>query len=105
MRLLPNISYGTEEYPKKARGLRVLNATAWGGSLFVLGFAVYDFLDPKLWSLAVINLVVALFLSTIPLWHRFGSLAAPLMYVAGAYVAVFVICSMLGTDSVCRCNT
>ena len=100
MRLLPNISYGTEEYPKKvARGLRVLNATAWGGSLFVLGFAVYDFLDPKLWSLAVINLVVALFLSTIPLWHRFGSLAAPLMYVAGAYVAVFVICSMLGTDS------
>ena len=37
------ISYGTERYPEQvARGLRVLNATSLGGSVFVLGFALYD---------------------------------------------------------------
>jgi adenylate cyclase len=93
------VGYGTERYPEKvARGLRVLNATAWGGAVFVLGFALYDAIA-GLWTLAAINVLVALFLLAIPLWHRFGPLAAPLVYIAGAFTAIFVICSMLGTDS------
>ena len=93
------VTYGTEGYPEKlARGLRVLNATTLGGSVFVLGFALYDSVA-GLWTLATINVLTALFLIATPLWHRVGPLAAPLAYIVGTYTAVFVICSMLGTDS------
>ena len=93
------IGYGTEHYPEKvARGLRVLNATTLGGAIFVFGFALYDAVA-ELWTLVTINVLTALFLASIPLWHRAGPLVAPLVYVAGSYTAIFVICSMLGTDS------
>lgn len=92
------ISYGTEHYPEKvARGLRILNATSLGGVVFALGFALYD-AAAGLWTLVTINVLYALFLVAIPLWHRAGPLAAPLAYVAGSYTTIFVICSMLGTD-------
>ncbi|MET0408447.1 MAG: adenylate/guanylate cyclase domain-containing protein [Hyphomicrobium sp.] len=93
------IRFGTDHYPEKtARGLRVLNATTLCGASFVFGFALYD-AAASLWTLVVINLLTALFLATIPLWHRAGPLVAPLVYVAGTYTAIFVICSLLGTDS------
>jgi adenylate cyclase len=93
------IGYGTERYPEKvARGLRVLNATTWAGVVFTLGFAAYDS-AAGLWTVAATNVLLATFLATLPLWHRFGPLAAPLVYVVGVFAAIFVICSMLGTDS------
>jgi adenylate cyclase len=96
----PSFSYGTENYPTRvARRLRVLNVTAWCGAGFVGIFALYDLWESRLWSLAVINTLLALFLATIPLWHRFGELAGPLAYVTVTYAAIFLICSMLGTDS------
>ena len=82
-------SHGVSESP---------NATTLGGAVFVLGFALYDAVA-KLWTLAAINVLAAFFLASIPLWHRAGPLVAPLVYVAGSYTAIFVICSMLGTDS------
>jgi Adenylate and Guanylate cyclase catalytic domain len=92
--------YGTENYPPRvARRLQVLNATAWCGAVFVAIFALYDFLEPKLWSLAIINTLLALFLFSLPLSHRFGELAGPLAYVTVVYASIFLICSMLGTDS------
>jgi adenylate cyclase len=33
------------------------------------------------------------------LWHRLGELAGVFAYVAFYYAAIFLICSMLGTDS------
>ena len=92
--------YGTENYPPRvARRLQVLNATAWCGAVFVAIFALYDFLEPRLWSLAIINTLLALFLLSLPLSHRFGELAGPLAYVTVVYASIFLICSMLGTDS------
>ncbi|KYH01796.1 adenylate/guanylate cyclase domain-containing protein [Bradyrhizobium sp. DOA1] len=92
------ISYGTERYSAKvARGLRVLNAASLGGAVFSLWFALYD-AAAGLWTLVTINVLYALFLVMMPLWHRVGPLAAPLAYVAGTYTTIFVICSMLGTD-------
>jgi adenylate cyclase len=92
------ISYGTERYSAKvARGLRVLNAASLGGAVFSLWFALYD-AAAGLWTLVTINVLYALFLVIMPLWHRVGPLAAPLAYVAGTYTTIFVICSMLGTD-------
>jgi adenylate cyclase len=100
MRLLPNIRYGTEHYPEKvARRLSVLNFAAWCGSILALGFSVNQALDPTLWTLAGTSVLVALFLATIPLWHRFGPLAATLVYLVGNYTAIFIIGSMIGTDS------
>ncbi|MET0429902.1 MAG: adenylate/guanylate cyclase domain-containing protein [Microvirga sp.] len=94
------IGYGTRRYPPPvARRLRVLNATTWCGSLLVFGFALSDLVDRRLWGLAAINALVALLLACVPLLHRFGELAAALAYGVISYTAVFVICSMLGTDS------
>jgi adenylate cyclase len=96
----PNFSYGTERYsPRVARRLQVLNVTVWCGAGLVAIFAIYDFREQRLWPLAIINTLVALFLATIPLWHRFGELAGAFAYVTAAYASIFVICSMLGTDS------
>lgn len=96
----PNFGYGTEGYsPRVARRLRVLNVTAWCGAGLVAVFAIYDFREPRLWPLAIINTLLALFLATIPLWHRAGELAGVLAYVTATFAAVFLICSMLGTDS------
>jgi adenylate cyclase len=100
MRLSSIISYGTDGYPEPvARRLRVFNATAWAGSLMVFGFALSDLFFPKLWPLASINVGVASALAVIPLLHRFGELAATVVYGVISYIAIFVICTMLGTDS------
>jgi adenylate cyclase len=100
MRLLPNISYGTERYPDKvARRLRVLNFTTWGSSGLSASFALADVFDPALQRLAVINTVDAFLFAAIPLLHRFGELAGALGYLVVSYSMIFVICSMLGTDS------
>jgi adenylate cyclase len=100
MRLLPNINYGIARFPERtARRLRVLNVAAWCTAVFALGFAVYDLFHPALWKVAVANVIVAALLLTIPLWHRFGPVAAPLAYVVVSYSSIFIICAMLGTDS------
>ena len=91
--------YGTESYPEKvARGLRILNAASLGSAVFALGFALYDAVA-GLWTLVTINLLYAIFMVGIPLWHRLGPLAAPIAFVVATYTTIFVICSMLGTDS------
>src|SRR5688572_17341586 len=100
MRLRQVIDYGIARFPERtARRLRVLNITTWCTALFSLAFAVYDLLDPALWKVAAVNVCVAAILLTVPLWHRFGPLAAPLAYVVVVYSAIFIICAMLGTDS------
>jgi CheY-like chemotaxis protein len=57
LRFLPDIRYGTENYPEKlARQLRALNLAAWcGAAIAAFGLAtvvVHEFLDPKpgLWK-------------------------------------------------------
>ena len=54
---------------------------------------------PGLWKVATTNAVISLLLATVPLLHRFGPLAAPLVFVIIVYVATFVICSLLGTGT------
>jgi adenylate cyclase len=94
------VGYGTERYPAQvARRLKVLNAMAWGSALMVLGFALSDLGDRRLWPLAAINVTVSLLLASAPLMHRFGETAGVLAYGCIAYAAVFLICFMLGTDS------
>jgi len=81
VRFLPDIRYGTENYPEKvARRLRALNLVTWCvAAVAASGVAsdvVLEFLDPKpgLWKAATVYALAALIYASIPLLHRFGTL-------------------------------
>ena len=85
MRYLPDIRYGTENYPEKvARRLRALNLAAWiGAAVAALGFAndvALEFLNPKpgLWKAGVVLALAASIWASVPLLHRFGALCGAL---------------------------
>ena len=102
MPLLPSIRYGTERYPETiARRLRALNIAVWIGAAVFAFFAVTQLLGPTpgMWKSGVVNAVAALIFTTIPLLHRFGQLAAPLAASVTAYVAIFLVCFLLGTGT------
>ena len=92
MRLIPNIGYGTERYPESvARRLRATNIGAWIASANVGLFAVWRL---PYWKY---NVIVAVVLGSIPLLHRFGSLAAPMALVAIVFIWDFWITLRVGT--------
>jgi adenylate cyclase len=64
-------------------------------------YAIVQFIDPApgLWKVGIANALIALSLAAIPLLHRFGPMAAPLAFAVGTYVAIFIICSLLGTGT------
>ncbi|MGO4833047.1 adenylate/guanylate cyclase domain-containing protein [Rhizobiaceae sp. 2RAB30] len=102
MRWLPDINYGTRDYPAKvARRLRVLNMATWAAATFTGGFAIAQFLNPHpgVRTAAIVNTVFAALFALVPLLHRFNPLAGPLAFAALAYTAIFVLCAMVGTDS------
>jgi signal transduction histidine kinase len=106
VRFLPDIRYGTENYPEKvARRLRVLNLVTWCGvAVAASSFATYvalEFLDPKpgLWKAATVNGLAALIFASIPLLHRFGTLWSALSLTLTGQVYLFSITWLLGTGS------
>ena len=102
MRFLPDISYGTENYPEKvARRLRALNLIAWSTAAITIGFAVVDFLDPKpwLWKHVTICVLTALIWASIPFLHRLGILWQTLILVLTTYAHFFAIIYMFGTGT------
>jgi hypothetical protein len=71
VRFLPDIRYGTENYPEKvARQLRALNLAAWCGAAVaasgVGSDVALEFLDPKpgLWKAAAVKGLAALIFAT-----------------------------------------
>jgi adenylate cyclase len=101
MRLLPNIGVGTGRYPEKvARRLRTLNIATWSAAathVFYAGVLVVTV--PRLWWLAVANIVAASLYTGIPLLHRFGRLAAPVALIVLFNGTVFVFIWLIGTDA------
>lgn len=99
LRLVPNIRYGTERYPEKvARRLRVVNITAWLGAPAVVLFAIVRLLtDSERWVWALVTILFAVGIATVPLLHRFGPLAAPLALVAIVYAHIFRVVHQIGT--------
>ena len=97
MRFVPNIRYGTEEYPEKvARRLRAVNVYTWILSAILALFAVLRFLDGSAhWKYAA---VVAGLYALVPLLHRFGPMVAPLALVAIGYTWLFWISLIVGID-------
>jgi adenylate cyclase len=100
MRLLQALSFGTERYPEKiARRLRLLNLACWSTAPVWLGFAAFYSPDPKLRTVVAIDILTAVMLLATPLLHRVGPWAAGITFLSVSYVAVFVVCFLLGTGS------
>jgi adenylate cyclase len=100
MRLLQALSFGTERYPEKiARRLRLLNLASWSTAPVWLGFAAFYSPDPKLRTVVAIDILTAVMLLATPLLHRVGPRAAGITFLSVSYVAVFVVCFLLGTGS------
>jgi adenylate cyclase len=97
--LLPGIRFGTERYPEKvARRLRALNITTWIASAthaFYAVVLVFDF--TRFWWLAIGNTVAMLLYAGIPMLHRFGHLAAPIVIIVLYYADMLGYICLLGT--------
>jgi adenylate cyclase len=52
-----------------------------------------------LWKVGAVNALTALITVAIPLLHRFGHLAASLVFLSVVYVTIFVIVVLLGTGT------
>jgi adenylate cyclase len=99
MRLIPNIRFGTEAYPEKvARRLRAFNIVVWVAALLPGSMTFVRFFDGK-WKVAAADALIALSYASMPLLHRFGPLAAPLIFVAVSYAVIFWVSSLVGTNS------
>src|SRR5262245_580073 len=106
LRFLPDIRYGTENYPEKvARRLRALNTVTWCCAAVAASAAASNvalkFLDPTpgLWKAATVNALGALIFASIPLLHRFGTLWSALTFGLMGQAYFFSITWLLGTGS------
>ena len=106
MRFLPDIRYGTENYPEKvARRLRAVNLAAWSAAaIAAFGFANYvvvEFLNPKpgLWKAGVVLVLAASIWASVPLLHRFGTLCGALTLSSTVQAYLFALTWLLGTGS------
>jgi adenylate cyclase len=97
-----DIDYGTCTYPPGiARRLRILNMATWMAATFTGAFSVGALLavDGGAATVGFAYLIATVSLASIPLLHRFGSLAAPIAFGIVGYTVIFVICAMVGTDT------
>jgi two-component system, sensor histidine kinase len=107
LRFLPDIRYGTENYPEKvARRLRALNLITWSAAAVaifsaVVDFAVVNFVNPKsgLWKAGVVAALGAAIWASVPLFHRFGTLWGALIFILTLYAYFFAFTCLFGTDS------
>jgi signal transduction histidine kinase/ActR/RegA family two-component response regulator len=106
VRFLPDIRYGTENYPEKvARRLRALNLAIWtAAAIAAFSFAdvmVREFLNPRpgLWKVGVVLALAALIWASIPLLHRFGPLWGALTATLTMQAYFFSLTWLEGTGS------
>jgi signal transduction histidine kinase/ActR/RegA family two-component response regulator len=104
VRFLPDIRYGTENYPEKvARRLGAVNLAAWiGAAVAAFGFAKYvvlEFLDPRpgLWKAGVVYALAASIWASVPLLHRFGALCGALTAILTLQAYLFSLTWLFGT--------
>jgi adenylate cyclase len=106
LRFLPDIRYGTENYPEKvARRLRALNLAAWSSAaLAAFGFAivvVLEFVDPKprLWKVGAVYALAASIFALVPSLHRFGTFWSALIITSTVQAYFFSLTWLFGTGS------
>jgi adenylate cyclase len=100
LRYLPNIRFGTDGYPEKvARRLRAMNIAVWICAAQAGYFAILRMLDPApgMFTRGLTNAGIAVGFAALPLLHRFSPLAAPLVFTAFGYWAIFRSAYQIGT--------
>ena len=101
------VRYGVSGYDRETRRrLSICNIAGYlsaASSLsFVVNFLMYDFMDMK-WLIAG-NLFSAFMTTTAPFWHRYNSLASPVVLASTVAVTLFFFISELGRDSGIQLN-
>jgi adenylate cyclase len=97
LRLIPNIRFGTERYPERvARRLRAFNLAVWLAAL-VPGTMTFVRLLSGKWQIAAVDASIALAYASTPFLHRFGALAAPLVFAGISFAVIFWVTSLVGT--------
>jgi len=100
LRFLPDIRYGTENYPENvARRLRALNSVTWSSAAVAIGGTVANLAVFKSWKVAAVYAIAAPIWASIPLLHRFGTLYGALTCILTAYAYFFALTCLFGTDS------
>jgi adenylate cyclase len=102
LRLFPDIRFGTDGFPEKvARRLRALNITTWIAGALASCFAVASFMasTPGLWKAGAVDALAAMIYASIPLLHRFGSLAAAVTFLLSLDIHFFVLTYLVGTGT------
>ncbi|MGI9350871.1 MAG: adenylate/guanylate cyclase domain-containing protein [Rhizobiaceae bacterium] len=101
------VRYGVSGYDRETRRrLSICNIAGYlsaASSLsFVINFLMYDFMAMK-W-LILGNLLSAFLTITAPFWHRFNSLASPIVLATTVAITLFFFISELGRDSGIQLN-
>jgi len=102
MRWVPNIAFGTESYPEKtARRLRAMNLAAWIIAATCAYFALQRLVDPQpgLMIHLLISATGAVCFALVPLLHRFGPVAAPIVFALLAYAWIWSLDLIFGTKN------
>ena len=98
LRFIPNIRYGTEGYPEKiARRLRAFNFVVWLAASVPAVMVFVRLLTGK-WLVAAADVLVVAAYASMPLLHRFGPLVAPLVFLSLAFVVLFWVTWLVGTN-------
>jgi adenylate cyclase len=101
LRSIPIIRFGTERYPEYvARRLRTLNIAAWIAAATHAFYAVVLLLDfTRSWWLIFANAVAIAIYAGLPLLHRVGPLAGPVVLTVLFYADLVLYVSLLGTGT------
>ena len=78
-----------------ARRLRAFNLAVWLAAL-VPGTMTFVRLLSGKWQVAAVDALVALTYASTPLLHRFGPLAAPLVFGRISFALIFWVTSLVG---------
>ena len=98
LQFIPNIRYGTEGYPEKiARRLRAFNFAVWLAASVPAVMVFVRLLTGK-WLVAAADVLVVASYASMPLLHRFGALAAPLVFLSLSFVTLFWVSWLVGTN-------
>lgn len=96
------LRYGISGYDRETKKrLLIVNMAGYLSALsclsFIISFSIQDFMTFKWMILG--NLISAVITTTAPYWHRFNSIASPIVLTTTTAIALFFFVSELGRDS------
>ncbi len=96
------LRYGISGYDRETKKrLLIVNMAGYLSALsclsFIISFSIQDFINFKWMILG--NFISAVITTTAPYWHRYSSIASPIVLTTTTAIALFFFVSELGRDS------